>query len=106
MIALDTVCEGGVTGPCADGNVDDPQFRWLEGELEAATAADQLVILFSHHAIPSLTANVPDEAAPPCTAADPHGHDVNPGCDVDPRDLDADPPRTTTWSRCCTATRT
>jgi metallophosphoesterase (TIGR03767 family) len=85
MIALDTVCEGGVTGPCADGNVDDPQFRWLEGELKAATAADQLVVIFSHHAIQSLTANVPDEAAPPCSAPDAHGHDVNPGCDVDPR---------------------
>jgi metallophosphoesterase (TIGR03767 family) len=85
MIALDTVCEGGVTGPCADGNVDDPQFRWLQGELEAATAADQLVVIFSHHAIPSLTANVPDEAAPPCTGPDSHGHDVNPGCDADPR---------------------
>jgi hypothetical protein len=85
MIALDTVCEGGVTGPCADGNVDDPQFRWLEGVLEKATAADQLVVIFSHHAIPSLTANVPDEAAPPCTGPDSHGHDANPGCDVDPR---------------------
>ncbi|HEV2857709.1 MAG TPA: hypothetical protein VGW80_04825 [Solirubrobacterales bacterium] len=85
MIALDTVCEGGVTGPCADGNVDDPQFRWLEGVLEKATAAGQLVVIFSHHAIPSLTANVPDEAAPPCTGPDSHGHDANPGCDVDPR---------------------
>lgn len=85
MIAVDTVCEGGVTGPCADGNVDDPQFRWIESELKAATAADQLVVLFSHHAIPSLTANVPDELAGPCTAPDSHGHDVNPGCDVDPR---------------------
>jgi len=85
MIALDTVCEGGVAGPCADGNVDDPQYRWLEGVLEKATAADQLVVIFSHHAIPSLTANVPDEAAPPCTGPDAHGHDVNPGCDVDPR---------------------
>lgn len=85
MIALDTVCEGGVTGPCADGNVDDPQYRWLEGVLQEATAADQLVVIFSHHAIPSLTANVPDEAAPPCTGPDAHGHDANPGCDVDPR---------------------
>jgi metallophosphoesterase (TIGR03767 family) len=85
MIALDSVCEGGVTGPCADGNIDDPQFRWLEGELKEATATDQLVVLFSHHAIPSLTANVPDEVAPPCTAPDAHGHDVNPGCDADPR---------------------
>jgi len=85
MVGLDTVCEGGVAGPCADGNVDDPQFRWLEGELEAATAADQLVVIFSHHAPASLTANVPDEAAPPCTGPDSHGHDANPGCDVDPR---------------------
>jgi len=85
MIALDTVCEGGVTGPCSDGNVDDPQFRWLEGELREATAADELVILFSHHAIPSLSADVPDEAAPACTVPDEHGHDVNPGCDLDPR---------------------
>jgi metallophosphoesterase (TIGR03767 family) len=85
MVALDTVCEGGVTGPCADGNVDDPQYRWLERVLEEATSADQLVVLFSHHAIPSLTANVPDEAAPPCIAPDSHGHDANPGCDVDPR---------------------
>jgi metallophosphoesterase (TIGR03767 family) len=85
MVALDTVCEGGVAGPCADGNVDDPQFRWLEGVLDKATAADQLVVIFSHHAIPSLTANVPDEAAPPCTGPDSHGHDANPGCDVDPR---------------------
>ena len=44
------------------------------------------MVIFSHHAIPSLTANVPDEAAPACTAPDSHGHDVNPGCDVDPRD--------------------
>jgi len=85
MVALDTVCEGGVAGPCADGNVDDPQFRWLEGVLDKATAAGQLVVIFSHHAIPSLTANVPDEAAPPCTGPDSHGHDANPGCDVDPR---------------------
>jgi len=85
MVALDTVCEGGVAGPCADGNVDDPQYRWLEGVLDKATAADQLVVIFSHHAIPSLTANVPDEAAPPCTGPDSHGHDANPGCDVDPR---------------------
>jgi hypothetical protein len=42
-------------------------------------------VLFSHHAIQSLTCDVPDEAAPPCTVPDPHGHDINPGCDVDPR---------------------
>ena len=86
MISIDTVSEGGVIGPSADGNIDDPQFKWLEGELKAVTKADELVILFSHHAIPSLTTAVPDEAAPPCAGPqDPHGHDVNPGCDLDPR---------------------
>ena len=85
FIALDTVSEAGVIGPSADGNIDDPQFQWLTGQLEAAETADELVVLFSHHAIPSLTANVPDELAAPCTAADSHGHDVNPGCDLDPR---------------------
>jgi hypothetical protein len=86
MIALDTLSEAGVIGPSADGNIDDPQFRWLQGELEEATAADELVILFSHHAIPSLTADVPDESAPPCGGTDAHGHGTNPGCDLDPRD--------------------
>ncbi|MGZ8667146.1 MAG: hypothetical protein ACXWZM_08555, partial [Solirubrobacterales bacterium] len=86
LISLDTVSEGGEIGTSADGNIDDPQFRWLEGELQRATARDELVILFSHHAIGSLTSDVPDEDAPACTVADPHGHDVNPGCDVDPRD--------------------
>ena len=86
LIALDTVSEGGIAGPSADGNVDDPQFQWLRSQLQAATSANQLVVIFSHHAIPSLTSQVPDEAAPPCTGVDDgHGHDVNPGCDLDPR---------------------
>ncbi len=85
FISVDTISEAGVIGPSADGNVDDPQFKWLEGELAEATAADELVVLFSHHAIPSLTADVPDELAPPCTGPDSHGHDANPGCDIDPR---------------------
>jgi 3',5'-cyclic AMP phosphodiesterase CpdA len=86
MIALDTLSEAGVVGPSADGHIDDPQFRWLEDQLKAATQADELVILFSHHAIPSLTADVPDESAPPCGGTDSHGHGTNPGCDIDPRD--------------------
>ncbi len=90
FIALDTVAEAGTivtpTGHfTADGNIDDPQFRWLEGQLKAATEADELVVLFSHHAPESLTADAPDELAPPCLLNDAHGHDVNPGCDLDPR---------------------
>ncbi|HEX6117063.1 MAG TPA: hypothetical protein VFY99_08170 [Solirubrobacterales bacterium] len=86
FISLDTVSEAGVIGPSADGNVDDPQFDWLHGELDRATRRDELVVIMSHHAIPSLTADVPDELAPACSGQDDgHGHDPNPGCDLDPR---------------------
>jgi metallophosphoesterase (TIGR03767 family) len=85
FIVLDTVSEGGVTPSSSDGNIDDPQFRWFERELANASADDELVVVFGHHASSSMTADVPDEVAPPCTAADSHGHDVNPGCDRDPR---------------------
>jgi metallophosphoesterase (TIGR03767 family) len=90
FISLDTVAEAGTivtpTGNfTSDGNIDDPQFKWLKGQLEAATAADDLVVLFSHHAPESLTADAPDELAPLCLLPDAHGHDINPGCDLDPR---------------------
>jgi hypothetical protein len=87
FIALNTVGEGGVVSDrSSDGNIDDPQFQWLEGQLQAATAQNQLIVLFGHHAINSLTNNEPDEASPACTGADDgHGHDPNPGCDLDPR---------------------
>jgi metallophosphoesterase (TIGR03767 family) len=90
FIALDTVAEAGTIltpsgNSTSDGNVDDPQFKWLRGQLQAATAAAQLVVIFSHHAPESLVADAPDELAPPCTVNDSHGHDVNPGCDLDPR---------------------
>jgi len=90
FIALDTVAEAGTivtpTGNfTADGNIDDPQFKWLRGQLEDATEAEELVVIFSHHAPESLTADAPDELAPPCLLNDAHGHDINPGCDLDPR---------------------
>lgn len=90
FVALDTVAEAGTivtpTGnSTSDGNIDDPQFQWLRGQLQAATAAGQLVVLFSHHAPESLVADAPDELAPFCLLDDSHGHDVNPGCDLDPR---------------------
>jgi metallophosphoesterase (TIGR03767 family) len=90
FIAVDTVAEAGTivtpTGNfTSDGNIDDPQFKWLRAQLQAATAADELVVLFSHHAPESLTADAADELAPPCLINDAHGHDINPGCDLDPR---------------------
>jgi metallophosphoesterase (TIGR03767 family) len=85
FVALDTLSEGGVTPQSSNGNVDEPQFNWFEGVLKEATARDELVVVFAHHARSSLTANVPDEAAGPCGANDEHGHGGNPGCDRDPR---------------------
>ena len=91
FIALDTVAEAGTIvtpngSTTSEGNVDNPQFQWLKGQLQAATAAGQLAVIFSHHAPESLTADAPDELAPPCLLFQPSlGHDVNAGCDLDPR---------------------
>ncbi len=85
FIALDTVSEGGVIALSADGNLDNPQFEWLRGQIATATAERKLIVVFGHHPIRSLTANVTDETAAACTRNDSHGHDVNPGCDRDPR---------------------
>ena len=85
FIAIDTLSEAGVPGPSSNGNIDDPQWRWLGRELEAAGRANKLIVLFGHHPIRNLDVPLPDEMAPPCTVNDAHGHDVNPGCDRDPR---------------------
>ncbi len=95
FISIDTVSEGGVVQESADGNIDDPQFRWLERELDRAKAQGKLVIAFAHHPIRSLTADPPDEAAQHCSGTydangqysnpNEYGHDANPGCDLDPR---------------------
>ncbi len=73
------------TGTASDGNIDDPQFRWLKSELDKAQAADELIVTYSHHTIETMNFSQPDELGLPCTVNDLHGHDVNPGCDVDPR---------------------
>jgi len=85
FISIDTVSEGGVVQLSAEGNIDDPQWRWLQSEIEGAQSRGEIVVVFGHHPIRSLTAQVPDELALPCTVPDAHGHDVNPGCDLDPR---------------------
>ncbi len=90
FISIDTLSEGGIVEQSSNGNLDDPQFRWLERELQFASAAGKLVVVFGHHPIRSLNSNAPDEAAGPCSGVgDTHGdvpeHDVSPGCDIDPR---------------------
>ena len=75
FIAIDTNAEGGA----ASGNVDDPQYRWVERELRAAKRRGQLAIGFSHHPLRSQVATVKDEAAPACQ------NPTDSQCDLDPR---------------------
>jgi 3',5'-cyclic AMP phosphodiesterase CpdA len=88
-IVLDTVSYGGQFPLSSSGNISHPQFLWLERKLEEAQEENELILVFAHHAIGSLTSPVPHENAPPCR--DPAtGEDqqaiVGPGCDRDPRD--------------------
>ncbi len=80
MIAINTVAEGDTLE--STGNLDDPQFRWLARELDASAERGQLVIVFGHHPIRSLTNSARDEAAGDCALRAVTG----PGCDLDPRD--------------------
>ena len=50
FIVLDSINEGGGDG----GNIDDPQFRWLHGELRAADRAKELVMVFAHHSLQTM----------------------------------------------------
>jgi hemolysin type calcium-binding protein len=95
FISIDTVSDGGVVQESSEGNIDDPQWQWLQRELARAEADGKLTVVFGHHPIRSLVSHVPDEAAQPCSghydangsysSPDSHGHDANPGCDLDPR---------------------
>jgi 3',5'-cyclic AMP phosphodiesterase CpdA len=51
FIVLDTVTDECGSEFCSEGSVDDPQFRWLEDEFEAARAAGEYVLVFSHHTL-------------------------------------------------------
>jgi metallophosphoesterase (TIGR03767 family) len=75
FVSLDTVAEGGGS----NGNVDDPQYKWLKGELASAHKKHQLVVVFGHHTIETMDNTRSDEQAGRCQPAD------EPGCDRDPR---------------------
>jgi len=95
FISIDTVSDGGVVQDSSEGNIDDPQWKWLQQQLDKAEADGKLTIVFGHHPIRSLVSDAPDEVAQPCSghydangtysSPDAHGHDANPGCDLDPR---------------------
>jgi metallophosphoesterase (TIGR03767 family) len=78
FVALNTVAEGSQINP--EGNLDEPQFRWLERTLKAADTKREPVIVFGHHPIRTLTNDTPDEQAPACSESP-----QDPGCDGDPR---------------------
>ena len=75
FISLDTVAEGGGQS----GNLDDPQYRWLKGELKKARKRGQLVVAFGHHTLETMDNRRTDENAGKCEPVD------EPGCDTDPR---------------------
>jgi metallophosphoesterase (TIGR03767 family) len=79
MIAINTVAEGDRLN--SNGNLDDPQFRWLQREIGAASGRADLVILFGHHPIRSLSNKAADEDAGDCVLKIVTG----PGCDLDAR---------------------
>lgn len=82
FITLETNSDGGRVLVSSNGNLDNPQFQWLESELERAGQRNEVVIVFAHHAITSLTAEVADENTPSCNSVDPV---LVAGCDADPR---------------------
>jgi 3',5'-cyclic AMP phosphodiesterase CpdA len=51
FVVLDTITDECGLPVCAEGSVDHPQFTWLEGEIQAAAAAGEYVIVFSHHTL-------------------------------------------------------
>ena len=75
IVSLDTVAEGGGQ----NGNLDHPQYRWLRSELARARRRGQLVVVFGHHTLGTMTNATADEAAGTCEPA------TEPGCDADPR---------------------
>jgi metallophosphoesterase (TIGR03767 family) len=89
FVSMDTVAEGGGS----DGNVDDPQYKWLEKELDRNSSLewrgnrlvkdrdkDRLIVVYSHHKLEDLNIKNEDEDAGACEGS----NDVA-GCDRDPR---------------------
>ncbi len=89
-IGLDTIAIGGG----ANGNVDNPQYEWLERELDRSSSSsynakgklvhdddpDRLIVIYGHHTIATMNNDTPDESAGECATP------PLPGCDLDPRD--------------------
>ena len=51
FVVLDTVTDECGAPVCAEGSVDDPQFRWLEAQIHQAQSQGEYVMVFSHHSL-------------------------------------------------------
>jgi hypothetical protein len=51
FVVLDTVTDECGSAFCSEGSVDDAQFEWLKGEIDAAEGRGHYVIVFSHHTL-------------------------------------------------------
>ena len=66
-------------GGGSTGNLDHPQYQWLERKLKAAKKAKRLVIAYGHHTLATMSNSRKDEDAGSCAPT------PKPGCDADPR---------------------
>ena len=85
FIALDTISEGGVIAASADGNLDDPQYQWLTKRDHDGRSGEQADRRLRPPPDPLADRGRLRRDRAGCTRNDSHGHDVNPGCDRDPR---------------------
>jgi 3',5'-cyclic AMP phosphodiesterase CpdA len=51
FVVLDSVTDECGSQFCAEGSIDDDQFQWLRGEIQAARGAGQYVVVFAHHTL-------------------------------------------------------
>ncbi len=74
FVALDTPAAGGGH----HGNLDHPQYRWLRRVLGQARRARELVVVYGHHSLETMSNARPDELAGACAVG-------KLACDGDPR---------------------
>lgn len=65
FLAMDSITDECGAPVCAEGSIDDAQFRWLEDQLQVATARGEKVIAFSHHTLRTTRQPNPDLSEAP-----------------------------------------
>ena len=51
FVVLDSVTDECGSIFCSEGSIDDPQFKWLEGQIQTAASMGEYVMAFSHHTL-------------------------------------------------------